>query len=285
MKRIILMAAALVSACSFLAADLTAKSSVKFPKVPNKGRTAIVAHRGFWDCDEAKHSENSIQSLRLAQEYGLWGSECDIQLTSDDVPIVFHNNNVEGVRIWDHPWSSFEAHRLPNGEKIPTLDEYLVQARKSKTTILVIELKKQLNTSREDRLLDLTFEKLHQYGLYNPKRVIFITFSKHMCERIAKEAPKFVNQYLNGELAPAQLRELDINGFDYETTVVKNNPGWTADAHKLGMSVNVWTVNKADEMRWYIDNGVDAITTNDPLLLRRLLGSNEFRKARKFRRD
>lgn len=285
MKRIVIFAAALFGACSFLSADISAKSSVKFPKVPNKGRTAIVAHRGFWDCDEAKHSENSIQSLRLAQEYGLWGSECDIQLTSDDVPIVFHNNNVEGVRIWDHPWSAFEAHRLPNGEKIPTLDEYLVQAGKSKTTILVIELKEQLNEAREDRLLDLTFEKLRQHKLYSPKRVIFITFSKHMCERIAKEAPKFVNQYLNGELSPAELRDLGINGFDYQDKVMKKIPEWTAAAHGLGMSVNVWTVNKAEDMRWFVANGVDAITTNDPLLLRQLLGSNEFRKARKFRKE
>ena len=43
------------------------------------------------------------------------------------------------------------------------------------------------------------------------------------------------------------------------------------------MSVNVWTVNKAKDMRNFIDMGVDVITTNEPLLLREILGDKEFK--------
>ena len=44
------------------------------------------------------------------------------------------------------------------------------------------------------------------------------------------------------------------------------------------MSTNVWTVNKPEKMRKFIDLGIDAITTNEPLVLRDLLGEKEFKK-------
>jgi glycerophosphoryl diester phosphodiesterase len=38
-------------------------------------------------------------------------------------------------------------------------------------------------------------------------------------------------------------------------------------AHRRGMAVQYWTINDADEMRMLIKKGVDAIMTDDPLLL------------------
>lgn len=44
---------------------------------------AIVAHRGFWNCDEAGMAKNSIASLAMAQKNGFWGSEFDVNMTAD----------------------------------------------------------------------------------------------------------------------------------------------------------------------------------------------------------
>ena len=41
-------------------------------------------------------------------------------------------------------------------------------------------------------------------------------------------------------------------------------PGLVAESQALGMSVNPWTVNEADDLRRVIDLGVDAIITNHP---------------------
>jgi glycerophosphoryl diester phosphodiesterase len=43
------------------------------------------------------------------------------------------------------------------------------------------------------------------------------------------------------------------------------------------MSTNSWTVNKADEMQKLFELGIDAITTDEPLLLRDLLDRKEFK--------
>ena len=46
------------------------------------------------------------------------------------------------------------------------------------------------------------------------------------------------------------------------------------EAHDLGMSVNVWTVDGADDIRRMRDLGVDQITTNDPALVQQILWEN-----------
>lgn len=280
MKKIFvtLMSIAMIAIC---ASSAQAKQTAKFPKVNQKGKIAVVAHRGFWKCDEAGYSENSLASLIAAQRNGFWGSECDIHLTKDDVIIVNHNNDVDGAAIADHTYAELAEYKLPNGESRPTFEQYLLQAKKCKTTKLIIEFKKQPSQEREALLVEKTMKMLKDNGMYNPKRVLFITFSEFMCEKVAAEHPQFINQFLTSELddkhAPENYAAKGINGIDYHQKIFKATPGWVTQAHKQGMSVNVWTVNKKKDIKKMIDLGVDAITTNEPLLVRELLGEKELK--------
>ncbi len=267
-----------IAAAALLALTSCAGNKTGFPKIDQKGKTAIVAHRGFWKCEAAGFAENSIASLKAAQDNGLWGSEFDIHITTDDVILVFHDNTIDGARIDTCASERFADHRLANGETVPTLDEYLTQGEKSDKTMLVIELKAEITMEREDALIDHTIEALEAHNLLDPNRVVFITFSKYMCDRIANEYPQFVNQYLNGDFTPEELAEFGINGFDYQDKVIPQDSTIVERAHKLGMSTNVWTVNKPDQMQRFIDLGIDAITTNEPLVLREILGDKEFTK-------
>ena len=67
-------------------------------------RTGIVAHRGFWNCEEAGYAKNSIASLRCAQEAGFWGSEFDVKMTADSVLLVLASEHYDGseyIRDYD----------------------------------------------------------------------------------------------------------------------------------------------------------------------------------------
>lgn len=237
--------------------------------------TAIVAHRGFWKCEAAGMSENSIASLKAAQDNGFWGSECDVHLTADSVAIVNHNHDINGAIIREHNYAELKDSLLPNGEHRPTFDEYLDQAEKCKTTRLIIEIKPQNSDEIDDLLVHTILDAVKAHGLYSPDRVGFISFSLYSCKLIAQLAPEFLNQYLNGELSPKQLDSLGINGLDYHKKVITDNPEWIEQAHDLGMSTNVWTVNKREQMEQMAALKVDAITTNEPLLAREVLGESE----------
>lgn len=248
-----------------------------FPNVDQKGKTAIVAHRGFWNCAAAGFAQNSIAALREAQNNGFWGSECDLHLTSDGVVLVHHDQSIAGIDIQTNTAETFSTHRLKNGECVPTLGEYLSQAEQSEKTVLVLELKPQYSIEHEDMLISKTLAAVKEHGLFHPSRVAFISFSKHICDVLARECPAFINQYLNGDLSPESLAACGINGFDYEEGVVLGHTSIIERAHKLGMSTNVWTVNGSAQMQKLIDLGINAITTNEPLLLRDLLDRKEFK--------
>lgn len=237
----------------------------------HKDKVGIVAHRGYWNCEEAGYAHNSIAALRCAQEAGCWGSEFDVLMTSDGVLLVHHDDKVNGKKIEKHPHSAFKDVRLKNGEPIPTLEEYLIQAKKYPKTVLVYELKPHSTRQLEDKFVELTIKKLKEHKLLNPKRVVFISFSLHMCEKLARELPGFTVQYLDGNLTPAELKAKGINGMDYHYGKMVDNPQWSKDAKKMKMSRNSWTVNDKKTMNTVFSIGVDQITTDNPLEARKVL--------------
>ncbi len=233
-------------------------------------KTGIVAHRGFWNCEEAGYAKNSLAALKCAQEAGFWGSEFDVNMTSDGVLLVYHDSDVEGKKIEKHPHSDFEYFRLKNGEPIPTIDQYLEQGKKYPETMLVYELKSHSCDEVEDKFVDLTIAKLKEYELLDPQRVMFISFSFHMCEVLAAKLPGFTVQYLSGNKKPEKVKEAGINGIDYHHNILNLNKSWVNEAHELGMTVNAWTVNEEKDMRKMFEKGIDYLTTDYPLVAREL---------------
>ena len=232
---------------------------------------AIVAHRGYWNCDAAGSAKNSIASLKQAQELGVWGSEFDVNMTLDGELLVFHDGSVEGKKIEKHPASDFAYYRLKNDEPIPTLGQYLEQALKHPQTMLVFELKKHSCDSVETKAVDASIAELKKYGLFNPENVMFISFSKHICKEFAAKAPGFTVQYLEKDADPDELVGYGINGIDTKYKVLLRDSLLFDAARRNNMSVNTWTVNDTSYIREAIELGVDQITTDEPELVRQLL--------------
>lgn len=234
-------------------------------------QTGIVAHRGFWNCEEAGYAKNSVAALRCAQEAGFWGSEFDVNMTSDGVLLVYHDGEVEGVSIEKNPYSEFKDFKIANGETIPTIDQYLEQGKKYPETMLVYEMKPHSCDEVEDRFIELTIEKLKEHDLLDPQRVMFISFSFHICREMAAKLPGFTVQYLGGEKKPAKVKAAGINGIDYNFHLLNIHKKWVRKAHKLGMSTNAWTVNKETNMKQMLKMGVNSLTTDYPLDARALM--------------
>lgn len=245
-----------------------------------KGQMGIVAHRGFWNCEEAGYARNSVAALKCAQENGFWGSEFDVNMTSDGVLIVFHDDKVNGKKIEKHPYSEFKDIKIENGETIPTLDQYLEQGLKYPETMLVYELKPHSCNEVEDRFVDLTIEKLKEYDLLNPKRVMFISFSYHMCCRLAQLLPDFTVQYLNGDKSPHKVKEDGVNGIDYHYAIYALKSKWAKEARDLKMTTNVWTVNDEGKMRDVIEQDIMYITTDYPLVARKVMEETGVKEIR-----
>lgn len=280
MKNLISIAAvALIVASCGTSRNISYQKVAAFPDINQENRIAVVAHRGFWKAESAGKSQNSIEALAAAQKEGFWGSECDVNITKDGVLIVNHDPSIDGLRISDHLGMTLVKHLLPNGSPRPTFKEYLAQAKKySKSTMLIVELKPQSTPEREDALLDGAVKELKSAHLYSPSNIAFISFSHHICQRIAKEAPEFTNCYLGGNIAPSKLALEGINGIDYSYSVLASHQSWVREAKSLGMCVWAWTVDKRQDIMKMIELEIHGITSNEPLLVRDILGSKELRK-------
>jgi glycerophosphoryl diester phosphodiesterase len=158
--------------------------------------------------------------------------------------------------------------RLQNGEKLPNLKKYLKKGKKLDIQ-LILEIKSHKSKEVEDKMAADIVKMVKKMGL--EKQVEYIAFSLNVCEQLAKLTPESEIAYLNGDIAPAELKKKGINGIDYHYNVIEKHPEWVKEAHDLGMKVNVWTVNKEDMMKKLIDRNVDYITTDQPLELKKLL--------------
>ena len=91
--------------------------------VSAKRKTKVIAHRGYWKTEGS--AQNSIRSLERANEIKVYGSEFDVHLTADNVPVVYHDRKIEGKDIQTASYAELKDLKLSNGETLPTLEQYL----------------------------------------------------------------------------------------------------------------------------------------------------------------
>ena len=92
-----------------------------------KSKTKVIAHRGYWKIEGS--AQNSIKSLEEADRIKVYGTEFDVHLTADNEAIVFHDNKVNDIKVQEVNYDKLKDIQLANGEKIPTLDQYLQKVR------------------------------------------------------------------------------------------------------------------------------------------------------------
>ena len=251
-KKLILAAAMLLTGSAAVAAQ---------PKV--------ISHRGYWTAPNS--AQNSLASFTKADSVGVFGSEIDVWLTADDKLIVNHDRVYKGtdINMEKSTLKEITSIVLPNGENIPTLDAYLRLVATKPNTRLILEMRTLSDLKREDLAAEKIIKALRKYNLLD--RTDIIAFSINACLAFKKLMPDGRIFYLNGDLAPRSIKKLGLTGIDYSMSVLRKNPKWVEQAHKEGLEVNVWTVDTEEDMRYFIDLGVDYITTDYPERLQALL--------------
>ena len=219
----------------------------------------VIAHRGYWTVDGS--AQNSISSLQHADSVEVYGSEFDVHLTADDIPVVFHDSKVNEMTIQEVPFSDLQSVVLTNGESIPTLQEYL-DAAQGLNTRLIFELKSHKTPERDREAARKVVDMIDAAGLTG--RTEYIAFSLEAAKALHRYSPQTPVYYLNGDLDPQAVKALGFAGIDYNYKVMQKNPDWFKQAKELGLKVNVWTVNDPAVMQEMIESGADFITTDYP---------------------
>lgn len=229
----------------------------------------IIAHRGA----SADAPENTLAAMRQAIDDATDWVEIDVQETSDDQVVVFHDSdfmklaNVD-LKIWDATMADLDSidigsHKDPvfNAERVPTLAELLTVC-KGKTKV-VIELKYYgHDRDLEQRVLNI----VNGHGMSSD--VMYMSLNLDAVTKMKQLDPScragLLMSVLGGKIQDTNVDFLAVNAMFVNRSFIQR-------AHANGKEVYVWTINDAVTMSRMIGIGVDGLITDKPNLARQVL--------------
>lgn len=247
----------------FLVWAVPCSAKMKFHKNP------VIAHRGAWL--HTGHPQNSLASFRAAATMGCHGSECDVWFTKEDSLVIFHDAKRNGKYIEESTFAELRQQPLANGERIPTMREYLAEAMKQKKTKLIIDVKTLVvNKPRTTELFHAVHRLVCEMGA--EPWVEYLGGYLPAILEMQKETKLHI-AYLGlwnkdlPECAPESVEKCGLRCLDYQDLQYAKHPEWLPIFRKKKLHLNVWTVDREQDMRYFLGEKFHYVTTNEPELL------------------
>ncbi|RAX48593.1 esterase [Arthrobacter sp. AQ5-05] len=265
-----------------------ASPAVAAPTTTDSDRAPIlVGHRGA----AGVAPENTLAAIKAGSQSGADFVEIDVQLSSDGVPFIFHDDtparttNVAEVfpdrgkdPITSFSWS--ELQRLDAGsyfstdfagEKIPHFDA--VAETLTGNTGVFIEIKSPAKSPGVEQIVaealanDPEWRKLEQRG-----KIEVLGFDAASNKRFAELAPEVPLQQLTGSVPSASvLADYAIYADSFGTSYRTLDAAGAARVKDAGLGLGVYTVNSTRAADAALELGVERITGDFPQQLDRHL--------------
>jgi glycerophosphoryl diester phosphodiesterase len=242
-------------------------------------RTLIAAHRGgarLWP-------ENSLMAFRRALALGVDLLELDVHLTRDGEVVVLHDPTLDRTTTGQGAVGDLTAAELERvtvrgtSEAPPRLQDVLALVRPTRAGLLV-EIKVGIAGRAYPGIEGRVLELLGDAGLLDRTRVM--AFEWETLERLRQRSPTVRLTALLSQAGATRLGGLGVaagraaalgaNDLGIERTLLTAEAVAAARAARL--TVGVWTVNEASELRRVLALGVDCVTTDRPDLALELRG-------------
>jgi glycerophosphoryl diester phosphodiesterase len=253
-----------------------------------------LAHRGA----SALAPENSLEAFRIAVEAGAGGLELDVHMTRDGHVVVIHDPTVERttsgkgaisemtideLRALDagYSFSPDGGRTRPyrgRGVRVPTLEEVLEEFPGVAVNIDI----KAAYPGVEAAVLQVLRET-DAWG-----RALVVSTPYAAVKRFRKISGGYISTGASRWeigvfyfLSRLRLERLLSPSYDALQVPLRHRgiplvtPRFVRAAHARGVRVDVWTINRADEMRRLLALGVDVIMTDRPGTLAEVLRERE----------
>lgn len=222
----------------------------------------VIGHRGAAGLEP----ENTLRSVRRAIELGVDRVEIDVRVSRDGRLVIMHDETVDRTTnghgyVSELTFDELRSLDAGMGEKIPTLEEIL------KFTMGKVKLEIELKVPEATEPTIQLVEELNA-----EKNVIVISFIHELLERVHDLNPNIRTGALFFEVPKDILqRALKVHAGSIHVYYRNVNSDLVKEAHRSGLEIAVWNPNRIEEMREMIGLGVDAIGSDRPDVLIRLL--------------
>jgi glycerophosphoryl diester phosphodiesterase len=226
----------------------------------------IYAHRGA----SADFPELTLAAYEGAVAQGADGFECDVRLTKDDVPVLWHNATMLERAANKGLISEMTYKEVSRAyPQVLILQEFLAFAVKSKKGVL-IETKHPVISG--NRIEEVVVETLHATKGIEKIDVSVMSFSWLAVEkmkRLDRTIPTTFLMHKNTPWFQAKLSSAKTIGPGINE--LREEPIRAEQIKSLGRSLNVWTVDDDADIKLCAEVGVDILITNKPSHAREVL--------------
>ena len=234
---------------------------------------AVMAHRG----GSLEAPENTIESFKYALEIGSDIIETDIQLSSDGIPYIFHDDDLKRIPGIEKNFNELLASEIDELNifddcKIPTLEETLKQFPNTKFQI----------DFKTDEVVDPAIEIINKLP-HIKKNLCVASFSSQRLQKIKSKLSDVTYSMGPHEVLKLLLKSFgvyrgEISGdclqipiYRYGIKIVTRR--FVDFCKRENIKISVWTINSIEEMDYLIDLDVDGIRTDKPKAWINLLAS------------
>ena len=140
-------------------------------------RCLIYAHRGA----NTEAMENTRRAFDKALHYAIDGIETDVQLTRDDIPVLWHDRFLDKIGLNNKHIDDFDHYQLQNminpgscGEDIMTLQDFLTRFRQRCRLLIEVKNRDWEPVSRHAKKKKKTLDLI---GQNSDQRIIVSSFN------------------------------------------------------------------------------------------------------------
>ncbi len=234
----------------------------------------IVVHRGGGQtADLLPASENSAEIIPMAASFGATGIEIDVRLTSDGVPVLYHdvdlserliqkNGLVGPIENYTYAQLNALVRLIRNGERIPTLREAL-ETTVRRTPIRYVWLDTKFDAPLDQmHRLQLEFTQLAA-TLGRPIEITIGIPNQNILDRFM-QLPDYKNIPSVCEMDPPYVEAANSMIWGPRWTLGLQNDKVEA-IHAQGRRAFVWTLDIPENIRQFRTQGrFDGILSNYP---------------------
>ena len=239
-------------------------------KTSNVDLPKVYAHRGA----SADRPEHTMDAYEEGLRQGADGFECDIRLTKDGIPILWHDSTMERTAGESGDIANLTFAQIKqNYPKVATLDELLDFVIVHKKGLL-IETKHPVPTTRQiEKVLSSKLEERRAAIEKSGIEISMMSFSWSAVESFRRSNPEMnAVMLLNPFSSRIKSKFSSAQTWGPGIAQIKKHPELVEKAKSAGKKVFVWTVNESADVSYCAKMGIDIVITNKPALAREALG-------------
>lgn len=226
----------------------------------------IYAHRGA-SRDFPEHTEAAYLA---AVEQGADGFECDLRLSKDEIPVLWHDASMQ--RESGNPGLISELSYQEIIKIYPavlTLDQFLDIALTYQKGVFLESKHPVISGNKIEEVIAKT---LKDRKILQSIDLSLLSFSWSAIEKLKRIDSSIPCTYL---MSPRSLwlqaRFSSANQIGPSINQIRSNPALVAEIQRAGKKVAIWTVDEGRDIELCRDLGVDTLITNRPAHARTFL--------------